>query len=60
MTKCVPQSHNKKGGMGLVNWEWKNQSPSKSADNFRHFVAINTFTTTFQAIIIHWYYIRVV
>ncbi len=60
MTKRVPQSHNQKGGMGLVNWEWKSQNPSKFADTFRHFVAINTFTTTLQATVEHWYYIRVV
>jgi hypothetical protein len=48
------------GGMGLVNWEWKSQNPFEFVDIFRHFVAIDTFTTTFQVTIGHWYRIGVV
>ncbi len=50
-----------KGGMGgLINYGWKHQNPSEFVDTFRHFVATNTFTTTLQATIGHWYYIGVV
>jgi hypothetical protein len=41
------------GGMGLVNWEWKIQNPFEFADTFQHFVATDTFITTFQAIVGH-------
>jgi len=48
------------GGMGLVNWDWKNQNPFEFVDTFRHFVAIEAFTIAFQAIVGRWYYIGVV
>jgi hypothetical protein len=48
-----------KGRMGLVNWEWKSQNPSKFFDTFWHFVATDTLITL-QAIVGHWYCIGVV
>jgi len=46
--------------MRFVNWEWKSQNPSKSTNTFWHFIATDTFTTTLQAIVGHWYCIGVV
>ncbi len=48
------------GGMGLVNWEWESQNSSKFVNTFQHFVTTDTFTTTPQAIVGHWYCIGVV
>jgi hypothetical protein len=42
-----------KGGMGLVNWEWKIQNPSKFANTFQHFATTNTFTRTLQFTVGH-------
>jgi len=48
------------GRTRLVNWEWKSQNPSKFANTFWHFIDTDTFTTTLQAIVDHWYCLGVV
>jgi hypothetical protein len=52
--------HVLKGRMGLVNWEGKNQNPSKFVDTFWHFVTTDIFIASIQAIVGHWYCIGVV
>ncbi len=48
------------GRMGLVNWEWKSQNPSKFVHTLWHFVALIIFIAIIQAIVGDWYCIGVV